>query len=80
MHLLLWMQNSYYISVTLKACAILTLQHVTSTRYPQNGQDPNEIYNKKLPVIKKQLLYMNLLEQAIHRLNRHSELKFPEIR
>lgn len=74
-HVIKWTQDLHFIKLTFQACAILTLQHVTLTRYPQNAQNPIKIYTKKLPLVRKQLLFMNLLEKAIHKLDKHSELQ-----
>lgn len=66
-------------NISFSICALLTIQHSTLTRYPENGKNPFEVYTSKLPLIKKQPLFMNLLEDAIKLLKRHSsEPKFIE--
>lgn len=54
-----------FIFCTLIVCGLLTIQHSSLTRYPVNGQNPFEIYNSKLPLIKKQPLFMDLLDQVL---------------
>lgn len=57
------------INTTFYTCAILTIKHSSLSRYPsENGLNPNQIYLKKLPIIKKQLDFMLLLNEAIDRL------------
>lgn len=41
------------ISTSLYYLAIITLPHVSVTRYPENGKTPLEIYTQKLPIVKK---------------------------
>ena len=74
--LLQWPQNFYFILFALFACGILTTQHSSLARYPENGKNPLNIYTAKLPLIKKQILFMDLLEDAIKRLTRHSTESF----
>lgn len=57
-----------FIFYTLCTCAVLTIQHSSITRYPSNGKDPLKIYTSKLPLIKKQLLFMDLLQEALKKL------------
>lgn len=40
------------ISIALFYLAIVTLPHVSITRYPQNDLTPEKIYTKKLPIVK----------------------------
>jgi len=49
---------------TIIVCSVITTQHVSSTRYPENGKDPLESYTLKNPVVKLQLKYLALLENA----------------
>jgi HEPN domain-containing protein len=77
--LLLYMQDFSFIYFSIKVCALLTIKYSSLTRYPENGLNPLKIYTSKLPLIKKQFLFMNLLEQAIHKLNKLDEPKFPKI-
>jgi HEPN domain-containing protein/uncharacterized protein (UPF0147 family) len=51
-------------------CALLTVQHSSLTRYPAGGKDPLNIYTIKLPLVKKQLLFMDLLQDAIRKLQK----------
>ncbi len=53
---------------TLIACALITNNHSTSTRYSDDNIDPDEVYTLKLPIIRKQEIFMNMLEQAINRI------------
>ena len=62
-----------YIKLAISACSILTVQHSTLTRYPENGKDPTKIYTLRLPLVKKQPLFMDLLEDAICKMDRHSD-------
>jgi len=53
---------------TLLICALLTNNHSTSTRYAEGSFDPDKVYTNKLPIVKKQEQFMNLLEKAINRI------------
>ena len=64
------------IVLSLFACGILTTQHSSLARYPENGKNPLNIYTAKLPLIKKQILFMDLLEDAIKKLTKHSTESF----
>lgn len=57
-----------FVQYTFYFCAILTIQHSSLTRYPLNGKDPMTIYTRHLPLVKKQPVFMDLLEKAIHKL------------
>lgn len=54
--------------LTLFVCAMITNKHSTSTRYADTGADPDNIYTKKLPIVRKQLQFMILLKKAIDRI------------
>jgi hypothetical protein len=71
MFLVEWSREFYFIKLVISACGILTVQHSTSTRYPENEKNPINIYTSKLPLIKKQPLFMNLLEEAIKKIIKH---------
>jgi hypothetical protein len=71
--LLQWTSDLAYIKLAISACSILTVQHSTLTRYPENGNDPTKIYTLRLPLVKKQPLFMNLLEDAICKMDKHSD-------
>lgn len=51
--LMQWMLDKAFMKLSISACGILTMQHNTLTRYPENKKDPSKIYNSKLPIIKK---------------------------
>jgi hypothetical protein len=74
--LLVYIQDLYFIYFTIKVCALLTIKHSSLTRYPEEGKDPLKIYRSTLPLIKKQPLFMNLLELAIHKLAKFESPKF----
>lgn len=75
----LWLDKAF-IKLSISVCGILTMQHNTSTRYPDNLKDPTIIYTLKLPIIKKQPLFMNLLEEVIHKMKDFSdEIRYKEI-
>ena len=57
-----------FINLTLYFCAIITIQHSSLSRYPENGRNPQNIYVLKLPLVKKQKEFMNYLQDAINRL------------
>lgn len=57
-----------FTQATFFTCAMITNKHSTSTRYADGGIDPDTIYNKKLPVVRKQLQFMSLLKKGIERL------------
>lgn len=54
-----------FIFCTLVVCGLLTIQHSSLTRYPVQGQNPLDIYTSKLPIIKKQPLFMELLKRVL---------------
>jgi len=54
-----------FIQYTLYACALLTVQHSSLTRYPDAGKNPLLIYTPKLPLVRKQPAFIELLENAI---------------
>jgi HEPN domain-containing protein len=54
-----------FVNLTLLFCAIITVQHSTLTRYPDDGINPDTIYTKRLPLVKKQIEFMNLLDKAL---------------
>ena len=62
--------DSIFIDSTFSICALLTIQHSSKTRYPHDGINPENIYTKELPIVKKQLDFMNLLKEAILRFER----------
>ncbi len=62
-----------FITKTLYFCAIITIQHTSLTRYPENNINPNSLYNKRLPIVKKQNEFMVLLNEAIMRLKNINE-------
>ena len=72
-----YMRDFYFILIAFVVCSMVTIQHSTLTRYPEKGRNPLQIYTLKLPLIKKQLLFMNLLEEALNKLNEfNNEHKF----
>lgn len=58
----------FFCKMVFFVCAMITNKHSTSTRYADQGADPEKIYTKKLPIVKTQLQFMKLLERAIKRL------------
>ena len=73
--LIQWKLDISFIRLSISACSILTEQHITLTRYPQQGKDPTKIYRSRLPIVKKQPLFMNLLEEVIGKMKKHSDEK-----
>lgn len=63
-----------FIFFSLCCCAVLTIQHSSLARYPADGKDPLKIYTSKLPLIKKQILFMDLLEEALKKLQKLNKL------
>jgi HEPN domain-containing protein len=57
-----------FVSLTLYFCAIVTIQHSSLTRYPDNNVNPDNLYTKKLPLVRKQKEFMDLLDKALHKL------------
>jgi HEPN domain-containing protein len=57
------------IEYTLFACAVLTIQHSSISRYPDEKFNPIELYNLRLPLVKKMPLFVNSLEKAILKLS-----------
>ena len=71
MHHLIPIQfDSIFIDHTFYFCALLTIQHSSRTRYPKNGVNPEDIYTKELPIVQKQLDFMECLKEAILRLEK----------
>ena len=60
-----------FIEHVLSVCAALTIQHSSRTRYPHNGIDPSAIYTRKLPLVKKQPFFIDMLEKALKRMKKH---------
>lgn len=60
----------FYTSTIFRFCSILTVQHSSSTRYPEGheGQSPIITYNKRLPIVKKQLKFLEHLDRALNQL------------
>ena len=73
--LIQWKLDISFIRLSISACSILTEQHSTLTRYPEQGKDPTKIYRSRLPIIKKQPLFMDLLEEVIAKMKKHSDEK-----
>lgn len=74
------MLDTFFIKLSISVCGILTVQHNTSSRYPDNLKDPTVIYTLKLPIIQKQLLFMNLLEEGVTKMKDFSvETRYKEI-
>ena len=57
-----------FVNMTLYFCAILTVQHSSLTRYPDNNVNPEKVYTKKLPLVRKQKEFMDLLDEALIKL------------
>ncbi len=71
--LMMWI-DLVFINVTLYCCAIVTIQHSSSTRYPVNGTNPDDIYTKQLPIVEKQGDFMDLLDEALYRFKKISSI------
>jgi len=54
-----------FANMTLFFCALITVQHSSMTRYPENNINPETVYNLQLPIVKKQPLFMDLLKNSI---------------
>lgn len=68
--------DEIFIATTLWLCAIVTVRHSSLTRYPDDaGNNPLDIYKKKLPIVSKQPQFMDFLEKALGRLPYLIELK-----
>lgn len=61
--------NHSFVIYTLYFCSIITLEHNTMSRYPENGESPFNFYKRSLPLIKKQVLFMRLLKEALTKMN-----------
>lgn len=66
-------KNIIFVHWTLFFCALITVQHSSLARYPDNGINPETIYNKDLPIVKKQAMFMDLLENSLFILNKLNE-------
>jgi hypothetical protein len=66
-----------FIFKTLYFCALITIRHSSLTRYPnfEKELNPIEIYNRKLPIIRKQPDFMELLDKAISKLLKLVDVK-----
>jgi HEPN domain-containing protein len=58
------------INLTLYFCAIITIQHSSLTRYPEQGNNPIVLYTSKLPLIKKQKDFMNHLMYSLNKISK----------
>lgn len=58
------------INLTLYFCAIITIQHSSLTRYPEQGKSPIALYTSKLPLIKKQKYFMNHLMYSLKKISK----------
>lgn len=68
--------DMFFVNYTLWICAIITVQHSSITRYPDEKNDsPIDIYNKKLPLVKKQPQFMDFLEKALVKLKNLAKLE-----
>lgn len=54
-----------FVNMTLYMCAIITIQHSSLTRYSEENINPDLIYTKRLPIVKKQKEFMDLLNEVI---------------
>lgn len=59
-----------FVNLTLYFCAIITIQHSSLARYPDDGVNPDTIYTKRLPLVKKQKEFMDLLDKALLKLTK----------
>lgn len=57
------------IEYTLFACAVLTIQHSSISRYPDEKFNPIELYTLRLPLVKKMPLFIDSLEKAVLKLS-----------
>lgn len=57
-----------FVNLTLYFCALLTIQHSSLTRYPDEGDSPLWLYDLDLPIVKKQPLFMNYMDKALIKL------------
>lgn len=63
--------DSIYCSLAIYGCALITVQHSSLTRYPKERKDPLKIYTLKLPVIRKQPQFMDLLNKALSKIKKN---------
>jgi len=69
--------DTIFMVSTLFCCAIITIQHSSSTRYPESDISPEIIYNKCLPIVTNQPHFMELLEASLgvlKKLNKQSDI------
>ncbi len=64
-----------YSEFVLLFCTTLTIQHSSSTRYPDDDKktNPIDLYNLELPIVKRQVDFLIYLEDAINKLIPFSE-------
>jgi HEPN domain-containing protein len=59
-----------FVNLALYFCAIITEQHSSLTRYPYNNVNPDIVYKKGRPLVKKQKEFMDLLGEALLKLTK----------
>lgn len=64
----------FFAYMTLYFSAMITIQHSSKTRYPDEDLNPDRIYTKCLPIIIKQPKFMDFLENAIQIVNKINEM------
>ncbi|MFY0603255.1 MAG: HEPN domain-containing protein [Flavobacteriaceae bacterium] len=73
--------NLIYTQLVFFFCSVLTIQHSSTTRYPDSEKktNPLELYNIELPIIKKQKEFLSHLENALKKLITISKKYKPSI-
>ena len=69
------------LSISLYYLAIITLPHVSITRYPENDKTPLKIYTPRLPIVKKLPELSNVHNNALNEfkiINKKTYMKFFE--
>lgn len=54
------------LSISLYCLAIITIPHVSITRYPENDKTPLKIYTQRLPIVKKLPELINVHKNALN--------------
>jgi len=54
------------LSISLYCLAIITIPHVSITRYPENDKAPLKIYTQRLPIVKKLPELINVHKNALN--------------
>lgn len=61
-----------FVGVSLYCCAVMTMNHNHTTRYPLKNMTPLKLYSGRFPAVRKQREFMLLLEESMSTLEKIS--------